>query len=1383
MFINFYKSLQKFNKVYILVLYLIIILVNLNYVDSTVAPSGQPSGNPTGQPSGVPSSLPTSQPTQYPVVYTSDIIDITTTGAEFVGPWYINVDSTSNGPMYQADGGHVRLFFKVETAVEGDWFGFSDCLSIGSGSVDVNKLVSNTKLYRTNITGASIEDFEDQIGIETDQISRNLNNMFDTLVVKTFSSNTLDPNIVYGDGVNPFGSLPEFKNSYEITIDSKKVMYVYSNITMNSCAKPRSYSSWYDSYRWVGGLVPREVDRVVIPKGAGVILIPNNITIESLNMSDGLLISYESSCPPGWTADPIGNVGSKCYKLFEDVLPFFEAEASCYNSKLGSIGAHLVQMSGYEELNTVKRMCRGNIGSSARDNGCWIGLRDATGQGSYDWIDTRAVFKDSFRDWRRPSEPNNLTISEGVATPGELCVFLAPWQDDPLIEEQGSWMDFACALKKAYICQIYSPTFRNHFNIMATTSIRGGGFDGGIVNIYGESDIKDFMLSKTAKFIIHHSADGTKLENIRMKDGSVIKFNANVSVNGYIGEFSNPLGSKVMQPVVYLQESKSVSAQKECSLWNLNVCMSYISKTISFNAAVLFKGDIFVEENVNLLFDGGGELSQAFVQVDANASLILGDYGTRMVAYDAFDIDLSHRGEVIGEYLNDTRLENTKMVGVYRLKASSNGGQNVNITRCIDYHATATELQSILQELDLINSRGGVTVRRYGFRNLASGYTHRIEMDAPSASVYPDGPVEISVFCYGIDMCGCAETKVKVQDSTGQFMCPVSGKTSLVDPNACVIPPTIIVSRISSLSYTKTSGDGMITVVNGYHRLPQKSNLVISATAGTGVTCSDQIDWKGLATDGVGKLIFGGTGWVAWDSTILLFRPDWEVARGLITRLEAAPAFNMFAETFSLKGLGSVFTACPHSNMTWGSGIWLGGSIGGRSTLSITDSLVASGSNKALRYGLTMWIKNGSTFDWIQGNLSMANGADIIVEGTFNIKVISSEPTYFGQAQLLGSDLPSSQELLTREPQNQWHGYYDNTIVAELRKGWYNNPICGIDCLKTNQIIIREKGQILVVPNANAIFTVPVNLVGFSQLIVNENAHFEFQSGGTCGNDVIIDISLGTDVELSGGRMYMKATCTIKGAGELLVSAGVHDLSFSIDAHITISGGAMVWPESRGPGSTITFNGGLLINQFGQLDIQPFSTTIIVKKQVHFKDNCNIQFPVTGSAAQPSNFDEGDAPDESPRGNLTATDVMTWEGGTLQGKADFNALGELYLIGGVKYMKALAKLVNFGHAEWWTGDISMADGADFVNRGKVQMGGDGQQFLGSNFIKGTILPVENGGDVFAMDFHSYDMDMGGLDFREYVALRSEFVSVAPEGWTEEVQKTPYIVRGRDGSTR
>lgn len=78
--------------------------------------------------------------------------------------------------------------------------------------------------------------------------------------------------------------------------------------------------------------------------------------------------------------------------------------------------------------------------------------------------------------------------------------------------------------------------------------------------------------------------------------------------------------------------------------------------------------------------------------------------------------------------------------------------------------------------------------------------------------------------------------------------------------------------------------------------------------------------------------------------------------------------------------------------------------------------------------------------------------------------------------------------------------------------------------------------------------------------------------------------------------------------------------------------------------------------------------------------------------------------------------------------------------------RSLAKLVNLGHAEWSTGDIIMADQADFVNLGTVQMSNGSELFSADMLVEGTVIPRENGGDFFALEFHSYDLDLGALDF-------------------------------------
>jgi hypothetical protein len=774
-------------------------------------------------------------------------------------------------------------------------------------------------------------------------------------------------------------------------------------------------------------------------------------------------------------------------------------------------------------------------------------------------------------------------------------------------------------------------------------------------------------------------------------------------------------------------------------------------------------------------------MSAAEVAVhNADSRLRLFGYNSRLSTYDAYELQVSHRGEVVGEFYRDLAQEQRNLhlqerVGVYRLRiAHAWNSTRHATTQCIPYNATADDLKLILDDLPIVQDRGRTTVRRYGSptdSDFLFGYTYRIEMDAVATRSHEQGPLSFSIQCYGFDDdCGCAETKVVLVDVTGIPQCNYAreNRTSMVDPNTCVLAPRLTINPLSRLAHTATFGAGSIDVLEGVHRLPPLSKCTLAVTAGTGVVASDFIDWHAIAVTGQGRLVVAGTGWDAWDASYSLYLPEWFTMRGMVRRLSHAPASNMFVQQFLLDGFGSVLSACPTSNMTWTNGTWAGGIIGGRSTLFLKGNMLATGVGKSLRYGLTLVVQPTATVQWVAGNVSLGDGADIIVEGTFRIDTATTgNGVFIGEAQLLQAPAGNSAALalLRQEAGRNWHSYYGDELPAELRGGWYQNPLCGDQCMATNHLIIRRNGSVALTDNSEVTFSLPLDLIGQSTLDIGANVTITLASGGICGNDVVIDISTGTILELSGGQMLMQATCTIQGEGELLVTAGSHDLSFSIDAHITIQGGSMVWPLSRGTDQVITFNGGLLMEKTGELQVNPFSTTIKIKKEVYLRDQSLIQFPLIGIAAQASLFDEQDAPDSSPRGNLIAEGIMRWEGGTLRGKADFSAGIELYLDGGAKYIKSLAKLVNRGHCEWGTGDLISSDSGDFLNLGTVQMKYGVRDFFSNAMYQGTELPIENGGDVFALEYHSWDMDNGGLDYTKYVKERTQFVSRAPNGWT------------------
>ena len=204
-------------------------------------------------------------------------------------------------------------------------------------------------------------------------------------------------------------------------------------------------------------------------------------------------------------------------------------------------------------------------------------------------------------------------------------------------------------------------------------------------------------------------------------------------------------------------------------------------------------------------------------------------------------------------------------------------------------------------------------------------------------------------------------------------------------------------------------------------------------------------------------------------------------------------------------------------------------------------------------------------------------------------------------------------------------------------------------------------------------------------------------------------------------------------------------------------------------GKTITFNGGLLIQNTGSLIVEPFSTVIEVNSDVQLQDEALIQFPLIGIAAQASVFDEPDAPDPFKRGQLNARARMILDGGQLKGKADFTSFDTLYLDSSDKRINSLAKLVNMKLCLWGAGDLLFSDNGNFLNLGAVQMLYGVKDFAASVFYRGTELPVENGGDVFANNYHTWDTDNGALDYTQYIDERTRYVSKAPEGWTPSCQ--------------
>lgn len=164
--------------------------------------------------------------------------------------------------------------------------------------------------------------------------------------------------------------------------------------------------------------------QVTIPTDAGFVVLTDNITIASLEMNGGALLTDGSTCLSGWTPAPGGTSSpfgdNKCYRIFDYASSWTAAQNACASavsprlapgsSRGGALRGALVTVQGLEENNWVSRMCRGN--SLGRD--CWIGMTRGYEGGSgvetgsdYEWAELgKAVGGSRYRSWarREPSE-------------------------------------------------------------------------------------------------------------------------------------------------------------------------------------------------------------------------------------------------------------------------------------------------------------------------------------------------------------------------------------------------------------------------------------------------------------------------------------------------------------------------------------------------------------------------------------------------------------------------------------------------------------------------------------------------------------------------------------------------------------------------------------------------------------------------------------------------------------------------------------------------------------------------------------------------------------------------------------------------------------------
>ena len=716
-------------------------------------------------------------------------------------------------------------------------------------------------------------------------------------------------------------------------------------------------------------------DSVIFPNTSGVLRLHEDMELMNAKMQGGTIIAQDTDCPLGWTVSTLSSPGLKCYRLFENTTDYFSASVQCRESGHGSLGARLALIDSYEELRFVQGLCRGDSNSEAYLRGCWIGLMDRLGNGKFRWeqnelraqISTdgnRGSYSLAFYDWRRITARSNITLTGGIDIHSpQRCVHLVPWQSDPLIQEQGSMLDVDCGRHKAYVCQMYASTHKYQLTL-STSSFEGDSeLQGGRTLISDSTSITSLIATRSAEIVLKSTSDPNNnyISRLQLEDSSTLRADRGFTLRGAVDypmleilvgsvdQTTSELGRG--QPVFYLSEGQSMTIDN--------------SINAKINARVDISGTIHVGENAYVSLMQGGDLSRAELEISSSSEVSLGAYSTRLSAYDAFDLRLAHRSAVLGEYIGPHLTEEPivgahgtglpSLYGVFKLGVTVAGPVIMqSITDCIPYNASAEELAGFLNALAPISERGNVTVRRIGDAHdpfFGFGFLHRIELSAIPTEYFQHERVELFIAAYGVSA-GCAETSVSLLDPRGQPSCKLSGYSSKIRAESCVIPPDISLERISALSYTDSlNSGGRLSVTAGVHRMPPITTWIVASSGGRAICSADEIFWAGIVLSNYGSLSITGEGWKSWDSSFLLYLPDNTQGREWAGLSSVNSVYMEISDLLEITGVSSFLISSPHSvvKVKGQQNYWGGGIMRGVGQMHIHYNLTLGGSFKSLQ--------------------------------------------------------------------------------------------------------------------------------------------------------------------------------------------------------------------------------------------------------------------------------------------------------------------------------------------------------------------------------------------------------------------------------------------------
>ncbi|XP_055007212.1 galactose-specific lectin nattectin-like [Boleophthalmus pectinirostris] len=148
------------------------------------------------------------------------------------------------------------------------------------------------------------------------------------------------------------------------------------------------------------------------------------VILHHICFSSFALIVSDEGCADGWS-----RFDSRCFKFFNDVKTWTDAEKSCH-----SLGANLPSIHSAKENTFIKDLINSATGG---DNHAWLGGSDAAQEGRWFWSDGTPW---DYNSWL-VHQPNNAFSREH---------FTAYWSG-------GLWNDVQNSGKLSYICAKAAP--------------------------------------------------------------------------------------------------------------------------------------------------------------------------------------------------------------------------------------------------------------------------------------------------------------------------------------------------------------------------------------------------------------------------------------------------------------------------------------------------------------------------------------------------------------------------------------------------------------------------------------------------------------------------------------------------------------------------------------------------------------------------------------------------------------------------------------------------------------------------------------------------------------------------------------------------------------